>query len=63
MAKPIDATSLVIAGGIGALLAILIRPLWKDCAVDCQGNPYIFPMTGFAIGAGVQAGLRLTEVS
>ena len=59
--RKIDAQSVVIAGGIGAVLRILLAPWFDDpLAVTSITSK---AAEGFALGAGVQVALRVTDVS
>jgi hypothetical protein len=63
MKKP-DLESTLVAGLAGAVLLTLFSRLWFDCS---QAAPFdgtlMMPVTGFAVGAGVQIGVRALGVS
>jgi hypothetical protein len=64
MKKP-DIESTLVAGLAGAILLTLFSRMWFDCAQpECAANSsMMIPATGFAVGAGVQIGVRSLGVS
>jgi hypothetical protein len=65
MKKP-DLESTLVAGLAGTVLLTLFSRLWFDCAqAECTpaGGSLMIPATGFAVGAGVQIGVRALGVS
>lgn len=60
--KPIDLESVIAAGMIGATLMILYGFLMNEPA-PATSSIGSSAATGFAIGAGVQIGVRLLGVS
>ncbi len=64
MKKP-DLESTIVAGLAGALLLSVCAQMWDDCFdPQCFGSDrWTLPATGFAVGAGVQIGVRALGVS
>ncbi len=59
--KAPDLVSTLVAGIVGAILLYAATETVLDCG--SMDNPYLVPLTGFAIGSGVQIFVRLIGVS
>lgn len=67
MSKPIDLESTLVAGAAGAILMVILFPQFSGYTPDPNdgrlGGDMWLPLTGFAVGAGVQIGVRALGVS
>lgn len=61
--KPLDFTSTLIAGLLGAVLLAALGLLYSLLRSDTEFNFPLLAAAGFVVGAGVQTGVRLTGVS
>jgi hypothetical protein len=66
--KSVDLESTIVAGFIGAaiLWGIALAMSWTPSCPACIANgtgSFQYPLAGFAVGAGVQIGVRLIGVS
>lgn len=62
--KPLDLSSTLVAGLFGAVLLIAAMTIFACFTDEDRGTSFVpLLIAGFVVGAGVQAGVRLTGVS